>query len=111
MSQSTDRAATDQTLDGLLAEAAAALEVLPSIADCERLERELRRAVRDLADQVRTEMAYLPRGSVDWNRRDQALIGARATLTGDLGYGLQSAARQVAALGMRAEELREIAGR
>lgn len=110
MSQSTDRSTRDQTLDGLLADAAAALDVLPPIADCERLERDLRRAVRDLSDQVRRQLAHYPAGSIDWNRRDQALLAAQATLTGTLGDGLLSAARQVAALGERARELREIAG-
>lgn len=111
MSQSTDRALRDQTLDGLLAEASTVLDVLPPIADCERLERDLRRAVRDLSDQVRGQLAHYPPGSIDWNRRDQALLGAQATLTGTLGNGLRSAARQVAALGERARVLREIASR
>lgn len=111
MAQSTDHTALDQTLDGLLAEAAGALEVLPPIADCERLERELRRAIRDLAEQVRGQLAHYPRGSIDWNARDQALLAAQYALTGTLGDGLRSAARQVAALGERARELREIAGR
>lgn len=111
MQQPTDRATSDQTLDGLLAEAAAALIVLPPIADCERLERDLRRAIRDLANQVRGQLAHYPPGSIDWNRRDQALIAAQYTLTGTLGSGLKSAARQVAALGERARVLREIAGR
>jgi hypothetical protein len=111
MQQPTDRAVHDQTLDGLLADAAAALDILPPIAVCERLERDLRWAVRGLADQVRGQLAHYPRGSIDWNRRDQALLGAQATLTGTLGDGLLSAARQVAALGERARVLREIAGR
>lgn len=109
MSQSTDRTLREQTLDGLLAEAAAALDMLPPIADCERLERDLRRAVRDLADQVRRQLARYPPGGIDWNRRDQALLAAQNTLTGTLGDGLLSAARQVAELGKRARELREIA--
>ena len=111
MQNPTDRAVRDQTLDGLLAEAAAAVVVLPPIADCERLERDLRWAVRGLADQVRGQLAHYPRGGIDWNRRDQALIAAQYTLTGGLGDGLLSAARHVAALGERARELREIAGR
>lgn len=111
MTNPTDRAVRDQTLDGLLAEAAAAVVVLPPIAECERLERDLRRAVRDLAEWVRGELAHYPPGSVDWNRRDTALIAAQSTLTGGLGDGLMSAARHVAALGERARELREIAGR
>lgn len=106
----TDRTLRDQTLDGLLAEAAAALDMLPPIADCERLERDLRRVIRVLADQVRTEMRHLPPGGIDWNRRDQALLAAQNTVMGTLGDGLLSAARQVAALGERARELREIAG-
>ncbi|MER6182965.1 DUF6415 family natural product biosynthesis protein [Streptomyces sp. NPDC001652] len=110
MSQSTDRALRDQTLDGLLAEAAAALHPLATIEDCQRLDAELRDAIRVLADQVRTEMRRLPPGGIDWNRRDQALLAAQNTLTGTLGDGLLSAARQVAALGRRARELREIAG-
>ena len=111
MTNPTDRAVRDQTLDGLLAEAAAAVVILPPIADCERLERDLRWAVRGLADQVRGQLAHYPAGSVDWNRRDTALLAAQYTLTGGLGDGLLSAARQVAALGERARELREIAGR
>lgn len=111
MTNPTDRALRDQTLDGLLAEAATALDILPPIADCERLERDLRRAVRDLAEQVRGQLAHYPPGTIDWNRRDQALIATQATLTGTLGNGLKSAARQVAALGERARVLREIAGR
>lgn len=111
MMQPTDQTTCDQTLDGLLAEARAALDMLPPIDTCKRLERELRRAVRELADRVRPQLAYYPPGSVDWNVRDAALIAARDTLTGTLGDGLVSAARQVAALGERARVLREIAGR
>lgn len=111
MANDTDRAAPDHTLDGLTAEARAAVDILPSIGDCERLDRDLRAAIRDLADQARTQMRYLPRGDIDWNRHDQALIAAQYTLTGTLGDGLLSAARQVAELGKRVEELREIAGR
>lgn len=110
MEHTTDRATRDQTLDDLLAEAAAALQPLATIEDCRRLERDLRRAVRDLSDQVRGQLAHYPAGSIDWNRRDQALLAAQYTLTGGLGDGLKSAARQVAALGERARVLREIAG-
>lgn len=111
MSHPTDRTLHDPTLDGLTAEARAALDILPPIADCERLERDLRAAIRELADEIRPAMRYLTPGSVDWNRHDQALLAAQYTLTGTLGAGLKSAARQVAELGRRVEELREIAGR
>lgn len=111
MSNPTDRATTCQTLDGLTTEARAAVDILPPIADCERLERELGDAIGELAGQVRTQMGYLPRGSVDWNRHDAALLAAQETLLGTLGDGLKSAARQVGELGRRVEELREIAGR
>lgn len=111
MAQSTDRAAADQALDGLTAEARAAVDILPPIADCERLDRDLRAAIRELADQVRTQMRYLPSGGIDWSRHDTALLAAQATLLDSLGNGLRSAARQVAELGKRVAELREIAGR
>jgi hypothetical protein len=110
MAHPTDRATRDQTLDGLLAEAAAVDAVLPPIDDCRRLERDLRAAVRELADQVRQQQRHLALGGIDWNRHDQALLAAQATLLGGLGAGLQSAARHVAELGRRVRELRAIAG-
>lgn len=108
MAHPTSRTATDQTLDGLTAEAREAVDILPPIADCERLERDLRNAVRELSDQVRTQMGRLPRGGIDWNRHDTALLAAQNTLLGTLGAGLKSAARQVGELGRRVEELREL---
>jgi hypothetical protein len=106
MPHHTEQTAPPQPrLDDLLAEAAAARGILPTIDECRRLETQLRAAIRQLADTVRRHQDRLPEDSVAWQACEAALLGAQAALCGSLGLGLRSAALHVATLGERAQAL------
>ena len=108
MTQPTDQAApAHQRYAALIAEAEAAAGILPTIDDCRRLEGELRAAITDLADRVRREQDRLARDTIDWNVREQALLGAQGALLGGPGLGLRSAALHVATLGGAVRALAE----
>ncbi|WP_109000747.1 DUF6415 family natural product biosynthesis protein [Streptomyces rishiriensis] len=112
MTQPTDQTApAHQRYAALIDEAEAAAGMLPTIDACRRLEDELRAAITDLADRVRREQGRLARDTIDWNVREQALLGAQAALCGGPGLGLRSAALHVATLGAAARSLADcIAG-
>jgi hypothetical protein len=107
MSQPTDRAAAQQPLDDLIAEAQGATGILPTIDRCQHLRDELRAAITDLAVQVRRRLDRAPHGSSDWARLDQALLQAQGALLGGFGVGLRSAALHVQTLGEAAAVLAE----
>jgi Mg2+ and Co2+ transporter CorA len=110
MPHHTEQTAPPQPrLDDLLAEAAAATRMLPTIDDCRRLQTQLRRAIGQLADTVRRRQDGLPEHSADWQACERALLGAQAALCGDLGLGLRSAALHVATLGEQAQALADCA--
>jgi hypothetical protein len=97
--------AVHQRYDDLIAEAEAAAGILPVIDDCRRLARELRAAIRDLAERVRARQDQLPHGAPEWQACEEALLAAQGALCGDLGLGLRSAALHVATLGGAARRL------
>ncbi|MFB7499999.1 DUF6415 family natural product biosynthesis protein [Streptomyces sp. NPDC056161] len=105
MTQPTDRPVTRQPLDDLIAEAAAATGILPTIDRCHQLNRELRAALADLASQARTRQAAAGDRSRDWYRYDRLLTDTAGVLGQGLGYGLLSAALHVSALGRQAQAL------
>ncbi|MGW5633976.1 DUF6415 family natural product biosynthesis protein [Streptomyces sp. NPDC003832] len=109
MPQPTEHPAptTPAELDELLAQAAAALRILPTYDECRRLDRVLGQAIGVLADEVRVSLQYFAPDTADWARREAALVAARDALCGTLGDGLQSAARHVACLGEAARGLAE----
>lgn len=104
MTHPTDRAATHQPLDQLIAEAKDAAGILPTIDRCTQLRDELRPTIRRLADEVRRRQDTLLLGS-DWERCERALLKAQAALCGSFGFGLRSAAIHVKTLGEAAETL------
>lgn len=109
----TDRAAPGYTpaqVDALIAEAAAATGILPTIDRCHHLNGELRAAIQQLADQVRKQQAAVPDRSRDWYRCDRLLIDTDTVLAEGMGHGLLSAALHVAALGRQAQALAVEAG-
>lgn len=112
MAHHTEQAAPTQRreLDELIARAAAAPGILPTIDDCRDLESRLRRAIGPLADAVRHRQDRLPEGSPDWQACEAALLGAQGALCGSLGLGLRSAALHVATLGEQAQALADCAG-
>lgn len=105
MEQSTDRVATQQPLDELIAEACDATGILPTIDRCQHLSDELRAAVTDLADQVRRRLDYAARDTAEWTRLESALLQAQGALLGGFGVGLRSAAVHVKTLGEAAAAL------
>jgi hypothetical protein len=107
MAHSTEHhsAAQQQELDQLIAEAAAATGILPTIDECRRLRDALRPAIGRLANQVRRQQDHLARGTVDWQKREAALLRAQGALCGSLGLGLRSAALHVSVLGEAARAL------
>jgi hypothetical protein len=105
MEQITDRAAAQQPLDELIAEAAAATGILPTIDRCQQLRDELRAAVTALADQVRRRLDYAATGTPEWTRLEGALLQAQGALLGGFGVGLMSAAVHVKTLGEAAAAL------
>ncbi|MFJ5973489.1 DUF6415 family natural product biosynthesis protein [Streptomyces sp. NPDC093060] len=108
MNQPTDRAAPDYTpaqVDALIAESAAATGILPTIDRCHHLNRQLRAAIQQLADQVRQRQAAFPERSRDWYRCDRLLTDTGTVLAEGMGHGLLSAALHVAALGRQAQAL------
>ena len=107
MAHSTEQRATTQQadLDELIAEAAAATGILPTIERCEQLRDGLRPAITDLADQVRRRQDYLARDTAAWSACERALLQAQGALTGGFGVGLRSAALHVQTLGEAAAVL------
>jgi len=105
MSHSTEHHTPAQHLDQLIAEAATATGILPTIERCHELRDELRAAITDLADQVRRRLDYLPRDTADWTRLEGALLQAQGALLGGFGRGLRSAALHVQTLGEAAAAL------
>ncbi len=107
MAHPTDPAVPTQRreLDDLIARALAAPVVHPTIADCECMNRELRRAIAGLADTVRRDLERLPPATADWQIRERALLNAQGALCGGLGLGLRSAALHVATLAEQARAL------
>lgn len=108
MSHPTERTApTHQRYAALIAEAEAAAGILPTIDDCRRLEAEVRRAIAQLADEVRRRQDYLAPDTAAWTSCERALLTAQGSLLGGLGLGLRSAALHVATLGEAARALVE----
>ena len=107
MSQPTDRAAPEQTLDRLISEAFAATGILPTIDACRRMDEQLRAAIEELAEQVRARQAAARPRSRTWYRCDRLLVDTAETLAADMGSGLLSAATHVSALGRHCQRLRE----
>ena len=105
MSHSTEHHAQAQHLDQLIAEAADATGILPTIDRCEQLHDELRTAIGDLADQVRRRLDYQASDTAAWTRSEHALLQAQGALLGSLGAGLRSAALHVQTLGEAAAAL------
>ena len=109
MPKPTDRAALtaapEPALAGLIAEAEAAIGVLPTIERCEQLRNALRAAIGRLAERVRREQGYLADDSAGWQQCEHALLQAQGALCGDLGRGLKSAADHVRVLGEAARAL------
>ncbi|WP_020135001.1 DUF6415 family natural product biosynthesis protein [Streptomyces sp. 351MFTsu5.1] len=107
MEHSTEQRATAQQadLDQLIAEAASATGILPTIDRCEQLRDRLRPHIRRLSEQVRQRQDHLPRDDADWIRCERALLQAQGALTGSLGSGLRSAALHVHTLGEAAAVL------
>ena len=106
MPHSTEHHAQAQHLDQLIAEAAAATGILPTIDRCQQLHDELRAAIGQLADQVRRRLDY-PSDTAEWARCERALLQAQGALLGSLGLGLRSAALHVQTLGEAAAVLAE----
>ena len=104
MAHSTEHHAQAQHLDQLIAEAADATGILPTIDRCQQLHDELRAAIGQLADQVRRRLDY-PSGTAEWTRCEHALLQAQGALLGSLGAGLRSAALHVQTLGEAAAVL------
>lgn len=111
MPQPTDKPApaTPAELDDLLAQAAAAVRVLPTIEECRRLDRALAAVIGDLADRVCRHQQAFAADTAEWTRCERVLIRGRDALCGSLGNGLRSAARHVAEMGQAARELSEAA--
>lgn len=105
MEQITDRAAAQQPLDELIAEAAAATGILPTIDRCQQLRDELRPRIASLADTVRRRLDYTATGTPEWTRLESALLQAQGALLGGFGRGLRSAAVHVKTLGEAAAAL------
>lgn len=105
MSHSTEHHAQAQHLEQLIAEAAAATGILPTIDRCEQLRDELRDAVTELSDQVRRRLDCAAADTAEWKRLDRALLQAQGALLGGLGLGLRSAALHVQTLGEAAAAL------
>jgi hypothetical protein len=105
MEQITDRAAAQQPLDELIAEAQAATGILPTIDRCHHLRDELRAAVTALAAQVRRRLDAADTGTPEWTRLESALLQAQGALLGGFGVGLRSAAVHVKTLGEAAAVL------
>jgi hypothetical protein len=105
MAQSTDRAATQQPLDELIAEAQAATGILPTIDRCQEMRDELRPRIASLADTVRRHLDYTARDTAEWTRLESALLQAQGALLGGFGRGLRSAAVHVKTLGEAAAAL------
>lgn len=105
MSHSTEHHPGTQHLEQLLAEAADATGILPTIDRCVELRDELRAAIRELSEQVRHRLDGELEGTPAWRRYDRALLQAQGALTGSLGLGLKSAALHVQTLGKAVEAL------
>jgi hypothetical protein len=105
MAHSTEHHAHAQHLDQLIAEAADATGILPTIDRCEELRDQLRAAIGDLADQVRRRLDYTSTGTAEWTGCERALLQAQGALLGSLGAGLRSAALHVQTLGEAAGAL------
>ena len=105
MPHSTEHHAQAQHLDQLIAEAADATGILPTIDRCEELHDELRAAIGQLADQVRRRLDYQASDTAEWTRCEHALLKAQGALLGSLGAGLRSAALHVQTLGEAAAAL------
>ncbi len=111
MPQPTEKpaSATPAELDELLAQAAAAVRVLPTIEECRRLDQELAAVIGGLGDRVRQHQQALASDTAEWARCERALVGGRDALLGSLGSGLRSAAEHVAEMGRAARVLAEVA--
>jgi len=105
MRHSTEHHPGTQHLEQLLAEAASATGILPTIDRCHEMRDQLRAAIRDLSEQVRHQLDGELEGTPEWRRLDQALLQAQGALTGSLGLGLRSAALHVKTLGAAAAVL------
>jgi uncharacterized protein YgbK (DUF1537 family) len=105
MAHHTEHHGTTQHLDQLIAEAADATGILPTIDRCQQLHDELRAAIGDLADQVRRRLDYQASDTAEWTRCERALLQAQGALLGSLGAGLRSAALHVQTLGEAAAAL------
>ena len=101
------QAAPHQRYAALIDEALAAAGMLPTIDDCRRLEVDARRAIGQLADEVRRRQDRLPRDEAAWEACEAAILGAQGALLGGPGLGLRSAALHVATLGEAARALVE----
>lgn len=99
MAHSTEHHGTTQHLERLIAEAADATGILPTIDRCEELRDQLRDAITGLATQVRRRLDCAAPGTAEWTRLDGALLQAQGALLGGLGLGLKSAALHVQTLG------------
>lgn len=107
MSHSTEHHTEPQhaELDQLIAEAATATGILPTIGRCEELRDQLRPRITDLADQVRRRLDYQAPDTAEWTRLEGALLQAQGALLGGFGRGLRSAAVHVKTLGEAAAAL------
>lgn len=110
MSNPTDRSSpayTPEQVDEFIAEAFAAVGILPTHDRCSQLNDQLRAAIGQLADQARQQMAGLEVRSRDWYARDNLLVDTDRILAETMGSGLRSAALHVAALGRHCAALRD----
>ncbi|MDH6610361.1 hypothetical protein M2164_005996 [Streptomyces sp. SAI-208] len=105
MNHSTEHHAPAQHHEQLIAEAASATGILPTIERCEELRDQLRAAITGLAEQVRRRLDNPATSTAEWIRCDRALLQAQGALTGSLGSGLRSAALHVQTLGEAAQAL------
>lgn len=105
MRHSTEHHPGTQHLEQLLAEAADATGILPTIDRCVEMRDQLRAAIRQLSEQVRRQQDNAAPGTREWRQYEQALLQAQGALTGSLGLGLRSAALHVQTLGEAAAVL------
>lgn len=103
--QPTEHDTPAQHLEQLIAEAADATGILPTIERCHELHDQLQAAIEDLANRARRRLDNPATGAPEWAHCNQALLQAQGALTGSLGSGLRSAALHVQTLSEAAAAL------